>query len=479
VIDDNPAIHEDVRKILAPQPAELQELTASETLLFGARTGEDSTITPDPEFQIDSAYQGEEGIALADRARREDRPYAIAIVDARMPPGLDGIGTVARLWEKDPDILVVLCTAHSDYSWRQIRRRLPHPERLIVLKKPFDNIELQQLAEILTEKWWLARTARERLQRLEALIIERNRDVRCAPRIDAQLASLEASTQRMDAAEQRRSAIEHAMRYAVQENQLFLHYQPLVDIDTRCAVGLEALLRWRHPQLGLVSPAEFIPIAEQTGLIVPIGEFVLRSACAQVRRWEQTRIPVVPVAVNISAVQLNSPGIWSRVRQILQEEGGRPQHLALEITESSLMENVSRHAAALQALRADGVVIEIDDFGTGYSSLSCLKHLPLDSIKIDRSFVTHLGTSRTDETIVSAILTMARGLGLRVVAEGVETPEQLEVLERHGCEIAQGYYFCAPISSDDCRQLLVELAARTAFTDTLRLRNRPSLMPLS
>jgi EAL domain-containing protein (putative c-di-GMP-specific phosphodiesterase class I)/DNA-binding NarL/FixJ family response regulator len=476
VIDDNPAIHEDVRKILAPQPAEIGELAASEALLFGDRGEADAVTAPDLEYQIDSAFQGEDGVALAERARREHRPYAITFVDARMPPGLDGIETIARLWEKDPDIQVVLCTAYSDHSWQQIRRRLPHPERLIVLKKPFDNIEVQQLAESLTEKWWLARTERERLQRLEALIGERSHDAHFAHEIDPQLATCDRRGSQPDAAEQRRSAIEGAMAQAVQADQFYLHYQPLVDIATRSVVGLEALLRWKHPELGVVSPAEFIPIAEATGLIVPIGEFVLRSACAQVRRWQRAQVPVVPVAVNVSAVQLNSPGIWSRIRQILKEEDAQPQNLVLEITESSLMENASRHAAALQALRADGIDIEIDDFGTGYSSLSCLQHLPLDTIKIDRSFVTHLGTSRTEEAIVCAILAMAHSLGLRAVAEGVETPEQLEVLRRHGCEIAQGYYFCAPIPAVDCEKLLIDLAVRTSFTDTLRLKTQSSLV---
>jgi EAL domain-containing protein (putative c-di-GMP-specific phosphodiesterase class I) len=249
----------------------------------------------------------------------------------------------------------------------------------------------------------------------------------------------------------------------------------LVDIATRSVVGLEALLRWTHPELGAVSPAEFVPIAEATGLIVPIGDLVLHRVCAQVKRWERAQVPVVPVAVNVSVVQLNSPGIWARIRQIIEEEAAEPRNLVLEITESSLMENASRHAAELQALRADGIAIEIDDFGTGYSSLSCLQHLPLDTIKIDRSFVTHLGTSRTDEAIVGAILAMAHSLGLRVVAEGVETPQQLEVLGRYGCEFAQGYYFCAPIPADDCEQLLIDVAARTSFTDTLRLKRRPLL----
>jgi EAL domain-containing protein (putative c-di-GMP-specific phosphodiesterase class I)/DNA-binding NarL/FixJ family response regulator len=477
VVDDNPAIHADVRKILTPKLTGAGELAESEAALFG-----DPNDAPPPAasvFRIDSAYQGQDGIALVQKARAARQPYALAFVDARMPPGLDGIETITKMWQEDPNLLVVLCTAYSDHSWQEIRRRLPHPERLVILKKPFDNIEVQQLAESLTEKWRLARVEHTRLEVLERMINERKRDVLAAKQIDSQLIDSGSTSAQArpkgsgsDAASQRRAVIERALRDALQHNQLFLHYQPLVDIATRCVVGLEALLRWQHPQLGAVSPAEFIPVAEATGSIVPIGEFVLRSACAQIVSWERAQVPVVPVAVNFSAVQLDTPGIWQRVRQTLKEAGGQPHHLAIELTESTLMQNASRHNTDLRALRADGVSIEIDDFGTGYSSLSCLKHLPIDTIKIDRSFVTHLATSRTDETIVAAILAMAHSLGLRAVAEGVETPEQLGVLSRHGCEIAQGFYFCKPICAEECEQLLRDLATRTSFTDTLRLRKR-------
>jgi EAL domain-containing protein (putative c-di-GMP-specific phosphodiesterase class I) len=414
------------------------------------------------------------------RALEDGRSYALAFVDARMPPGWDGVETIARLWEQDPDVLVVLCTAYSDYSWREIRERLTHPERLVILKKPFDNIEALQLADSLTEKWRLARAERRHLQELERMIGERNRDVLAMRSIDAQLAdgkpsSVAAGGGTCNEAEgpaQRRNVLERALREALPRNQLSLCYQPLVDIATGCVVSLEALLRWQHPQLGAVSPAEFIPIAEETGLILPIGEFVLRSACRQVVRWERAGVSVVPIAVNVSGVQLQSGEIWDSVRRILREEGCEPQHLALELTESTLVKNASRHTAAMQRLRADGVAMEIDDFGTGYSSLSCLKHLPIDTVKIDRSFVSHLETNKTDEVIVGAILAMTHSLGLRAVAEGVETAAQLEVLRRHRCEFAQGFYFCKPISVGECEQLLVDLASRTSFTDTLRLRKR-------
>jgi len=467
VIDDNPAIHEDVRKILTHCPTGCAELAAAEAVLFGDPGAIELLAARSPEFKVDSAYQGLDGVALVASAHANQTPYALAFIGGRMPPGPDGIETIARVWQADPNVEVVLCTAHSDYSWQQIRERLPHPERLIILKKPFDAIEVQQLAESLTEKWRLARlerkrVAKERVAQLKEMIAARNSVLRAV--------SPGSTPQGVPVC--RRAMIERALGDALQADQLFVHYQPLVDIATRRVTGLEALLRWRHPELGLVAPGEFIPVAEETGLIVPIGEFVLRSTCAQLARWEACGVPVVPVAVNISAVQLRSGGVWERVRQILQEARVQPRYIALELTESTLMENASEHAGPLQSLRADGVSVEIDDFGTGYSSLSCLKHLPLDGIKIDRSFVTQLETSRTDQTIVAAILTMTHSLGLRTVAEGVETGAQLEVLGRLGCEIAQGYYFSPPVSAKECERLLVDLAGRMSFAERLRLRKR-------
>jgi len=455
VIDDTPAIHADIRKVLSPCAEDCHDSSDFEAVSL---------------YQIDSAYQAKDGADLASRARSIGRPYTLAIVDGRMSLGLEGIETIANLWEADPDIRVVLCTAHPDYVWQQIRRLLLHPERLVILKKPFDTTEVRQVAASLVENWRLGRNEREPLARLETLTALRKSDARAGGRLQIQHRCDPHSQKDLTA--KRRTLIELALHEALVKNQFFLHYQPLVEIATRCVVGLEALLRWHHPELGSVSPAEFIPIAEQTGVIIPIGEFVLRCVCSQLVRWESAQVPVVPIAVNVSAVQLKSCGVWERMRQILSEAGVQPKQLVLELTESSLMENVSQLKADLQSLRTDGVAIEIDDFGTGYSSLSCLKQLPLDSIKIDRSFVTHLETSETDRAIVGAILAMARSLGLRVVAEGVESVGQLQVLSRFGCEVAQGYYFSAPMGAQECEELLIDFAARKSFTDTLRLAKR-------
>jgi EAL domain-containing protein (putative c-di-GMP-specific phosphodiesterase class I) len=240
-------------------------------------------------------------------------------------------------------------------------------------------------------------------------------------------------------------------------------------VATRRAVGLEALVRWQHPRQGFIAPSLFIPLAEESDLILELGEFVLRTACEQIKTWERAGVPVVPLAVNISALQLQRAGFADSVRRVLRETGMQAEQLALEITESALMENMQERVAELQSLRADGVGIEIDDFGTGYSSLSYLKQLPIDTVKIDRSFIHNIDSNPVDAAIVSAIFAMAQTMRLRVVAEGVETQGQLQVLGRYGCAYAQGYYFSKPLRAEDCRKLLIELAARPAFTETLRM----------
>jgi EAL domain-containing protein (putative c-di-GMP-specific phosphodiesterase class I) len=262
------------------------------------------------------------------------------------------------------------------------------------------------------------------------------------------------------------------LRRALKGNQFVLHYHPLIAIANRRIVGLEALARWEHPQLGLVPPSRFIPIAEDSGLIVPIGEHILRTVCEQVVRWQAAGVPTVPVAVNWSAIQLQRQSVVDVVHRILGETGMKPELLSLEITEGTLMRNARQHAAALQALRDSGVRIQIDDFGTGYSSLSYLRELPIDTLKIDRSFVEQVNDNAADRAIVSAILAMAKSLGLRVVAEGVETAAQLEALSRHGCEVAQGFFFSRPLPAEECSVLLRELTTRPSFTDTLRMRLR-------
>jgi EAL domain-containing protein (putative c-di-GMP-specific phosphodiesterase class I) len=238
-------------------------------------------------------------------------------------------------------------------------------------------------------------------------------------------------------------------------------------------VSFEALVRWQHPKLGLITPGEFIPVAEASGLMAPLGEFVLRSVCQQVVAWTQEQLPVVRVAVNLSPAQLESQCIGVLVRSILHETLAQPHQLALELTGSTLLKNAQKHGKALQGLRGDGVRIGIDDFGTGYSILSYLKQLPVDILKIDRSLIRQLDTNGSDEAIVAAIVVLARSFGLEAVAEGVETPGQLQILAHHGCEVAQGFYFSRPLPADKCGELLLDIAQRSSLTDTMRLRIAP------
>lgn len=274
----------------------------------------------------------------------------------------------------------------------------------------------------------------------------------------------------MNARMRQRLELMQALKLALERDELTVFYQPVVDIATRRVLSLEALVRWQHPRRGLISPADFIPIAEESGLIVPLGERVLRQVCEQIVRWQKEEVPVVPVAVNLSPQQFQRQSVSQLVQEMLRQTGLDASYLAIEITEGSLMSDVSRYINDLQALRAMGVHILVDDFGTGYSSLSYLKHLPLDTLKIDRSFINNVDTNSADTAIVSAILAMARSLGLKVVAEGVETKQQLAVLDKQGCQMAQGYYFSRPVPAEQCVALLRELAKRPSFTDTLRMQ---------
>jgi EAL domain-containing protein (putative c-di-GMP-specific phosphodiesterase class I) len=251
--------------------------------------------------------------------------------------------------------------------------------------------------------------------------------------------------------------LESDLRAAIERAELRLHYQPIVTLDDGAIVGFEALLRWQHPRRGLVPPLSFIPMAEETGLIVPIGRWVLETACRRAARWRRAAVKAgrtpPSVSVNLSARQFNSDELVDDVTRILEETGLEPTALELEITESVVMDQSEAGVRALRQLRDLGVHLVLDDFGTGYSSLSYLKHLPLDTIKVDRSFVAGLdGTA--DRSIVDAVIALAHGLGIGVVAEGIETASQLERLRELGCDLGQGYLFSRPVPADRVARLL-------------------------
>ncbi|MBC7804311.1 MAG: EAL domain-containing protein [Candidatus Parcubacteria bacterium] len=251
-----------------------------------------------------------------------------------------------------------------------------------------------------------------------------------------------------------RLAMESDLRRALERNEFVLHYQPKIDLATGAVGGMEALLRWRHPVRGLVAPAEFVPLAEETGLIVPIGQWVLRTACEQNRAWQAQGLSSLCVAVNLSARQFSQETLLQDVARVLSDTGLDASLLELEITESMVMRNPAHAVALLDSLKAMGVRLSIDDFGTGYSSLSYLKRFPIDNIKIDRSFIQDLPADGEDAAITRAIIAMAHSLRLTVVAEGVETDKQRHFLHQHGCDEMQGFLFSRPLTAEDFLRLL-------------------------
>ena len=261
---------------------------------------------------------------------------------------------------------------------------------------------------------------------------------------------------------------ETELRRALERQEFVVHYQPLVDLAQGTIIGFEALVRWRHPKYGLVPPAKFIPLAEDTGLILPLDQLVLRTACQQARAWVE-RLPAgVPlrISVNLSARQFQHAGLVDDVAQALHDTGLEPHRLQLEITESVVMHSASMALATLQKLKRLGVQLAIDDFGTGYSSLSYLQHLPVDTLKIDRTFVECLEHDGAAAAIAQAIITLAQTLDLHTVAEGVETSAQQRALHALGCEFGQGFFFAKPLPSADATMVLLERFANNAWRIT-------------
>jgi EAL domain-containing protein (putative c-di-GMP-specific phosphodiesterase class I) len=247
-----------------------------------------------------------------------------------------------------------------------------------------------------------------------------------------------------------RLTLENSLRLAIQRKEFFLMYQPQMDISSGKISGVEALVRWQHPELGLVPPAQFVPIAEDSGLIVPIGEWVLRTACAQAKKWQCEGLPAVSIAVNVSAVQFHQRGFVDLVSRVLRESGLSPQYLELELTESLILSNADVLPAMLKELKAIGVKLAIDDFGTGYSSFSYLRRFQVHKLKIDRSFVQGVSVDADSAAITSAIIGLAKSLNMKTIAEGVENIEQLAFLQAHDCGEIQGYYFSKPLLADEC-----------------------------
>jgi diguanylate cyclase (GGDEF)-like protein len=611
IIDDTPSIHLDFRKILSPEPADESSLACCEEALFGAAK------PARPSFDLDSAYQGQEALALVERAVAEGRPYAMAFTDMRMPPGWDGLETIERLWKVDPHLQIALCTAYSDYSWEAMAERLEFGDQLLVLKKPFDSLEIRQMASALTWKWQMAQDATLKMISLERTIEDRvhellkvshllqydvltdlpnstllgdrlTQSLALSRRHGKQLAvmflgldrfkrinnalghpvgdemlkrvgqSLVATIRASDSVfrygsdefvviladihhpqqtkgiaekllaavstlqhiaahdltvtaslgisifpddgfdalvlikkaetamrnvkesapndygffiddmnlrAREQQSIESGIRLALDRKEFVLHYQPKLDLKSGKVVGAEALIRWLKPGFGWVYPSDFIGVAEDSGLIVPLSKWVLAEACRQTCAWQAAGLPPISMSVNISAIDFRQRGFVDGIVQILEETGLDPALLELEITESVLMQNVDATVTTLQAIKALGVRLAIDDFGTGYSSLSYLRRFPIDVLKIDQSFVRGLSIDSNDAALVSAIISLGKSLNLNIIAEGVETLEQLDFLKANHCEEGQGYFFSKAVEPQAFAQLLNTVGLRAPPDD--------------
>lgn len=598
VVDDNPNIYQDLVKVLTTEKKannELEELQSKLSL-----NGKAHPVLP--RFRIDSASQGEEGVGLIEASVRSGDPYAVAFVDIRMPPGIDGIETIEKIWKIDPDVQVVICTAYSDYSWEKMVEKLGDHENLLVLKKPFDAVAVRQLSMALTKKWLLLHESRDHTEDLEKKIHERTKSLEFQATHDAltglpnrlglmtfleeliqrsessmslfailfldldrfklindsfshfagdqmlvqfskrilnnlrqidylariggdefiivlsdfknsdfvtaivtklldklnetfsienhdivALASIgvcifpyngktaeeliknadvamyrakesggnqfQFYNQEIDRKNIQRLILEAELHQAIRNNEFYLCYQPQYDYGSEKLLSVEALIRWHHPKKGDLLPIDFVPLAEEVWLLVLIGEWVLRTACTQIKKWQDQGLPLIKVAVNVTTHQFMQPNFVQMVENILTEIQLEPKYLELELTENIMIRD--RDAVEkLPKLKALGVSLAIDDFGTGYSSLSYLKKFPLDKLKIDRSFIKNIQLNKCDEVIIQAIISMAKSLNLEVTAEGVETKEQLDFLKKNACMEIQGFYFSKPLNSSDCEKLL-------------------------
>ncbi|HEX8341771.1 MAG TPA: EAL domain-containing protein [Tepidisphaeraceae bacterium] len=762
IVDDNRSVHTDFKKILVPETGgSLIDAAADE--LFGSTTTSALAIES---FELSFAAQGQEALELVRAALAAATPFAMMFVDMRMPPGWDGVETIARIWAIDPEIQVVLSTAYSDYSWEQITAKLGRTDRLLILKKPFDPVEVRQLANALTQKWALSRQANlklgemqgmvnEQTQRLQAEVDERRRseaalqqieeryalavsgandgiwdwdiksdriyfstrwkallgygesdigsepnewfsrvhaddvvsfrsgidahlqgktdhlhaehrmlhkdgtyhwmlcrgvvvrdavgtayraagslsnisgqkaaedELRRAARIDkltglpnralvldrlqnaierhrrvkethyavlfldfdrfkmvndclgheagdrllVEIARrLESTVRTVDSVSheahtctasrlggdefvvlldglraaadaklvadriltalcvpyslgeheiistasigivtseyghewaedvlrdadtamyeakaagkgravlfdeamrtrvERKLELENGLRRALEARQFVLHYQPIMSLITGRVEGFEALVRWNHPQYGVISPGEFIPVAEETGLIIPIGAWVFREALRQLAQWWTTfgRDAVPSISVNVSRAQLTLHGLPELLSKIARDEDVDPSAIHIEVTESAIMADTRHAVEILTRIKAEGFKIDMDDFGTGYSSLSSLHQFPIDVLKIDRSFIVDLDRGRELAAFVNAICLLARNLDITVIAEGVETPEQITMLQSLDCQAAQGYAFARPMPAEKVPEFLASLTAKVA-----------------
>ena len=603
VIDDNPSIHKDFYKILNKSNEEASDIDRAEAELFGE---EFEDVAPEVTFELDSAMQGQEGLDKIQNALEQHRPYAMAFVDMRMPPGWDGLKSIEEIWKIAADTQIVICTAYSDHTWIDICDRLGHSENLLILKKPFDEMEVSQTAIALTKKWALAKQARLKQQELESLVDERTAQLKHAashdsltglpnrkefhdrlhneltnpknkskntavflididhfknindtfghpagdevicgvakrlqecvrqhdtvarlggdefaiiqPSVDnteeiynigkrlkkaiaepfmidghsictgisvgvavapidgtqsdqllknADLALYRAKGDgrgclrffetEMEEFMQARHQMETQIRHGLAKEEFVIHYQPLFDSKTNKVCGMEALVRWQNPVHGLMAPIQFINIAEETGLILPLGDWVISQACKDAKNWPAD----IRVAVNVSAVQIKSEQFIDSVVNAINHSGIDPDRLEIEITESILLAENGSIIDTLMALRELGVRVVMDDFGTGFSSLSYLQSFPFDKLKIDMSFVHNANEDKSSQAIVNTVANLGKCLDIETTAEGVETEQQLEKIIADGYSQFQGFLRGKPRPvAEITNEYFLELEAR-------------------
>lgn len=620
VVDDEPAVLDAYRQVLAPlataaDRAAIDELRTRLFLAGGGTSIGGKPAVPARAFEAVYCASAEAAVTAVRDACAAKRPFAVAFLDMRMPPGSDGAWAAERIRAIDPQLEIVLCTAYSDIDPAEIGRRVPPEDKLFYLQKPFHPHEIRQMATALGEKranaerratelaefdglTGLPNRTRflERLQQAvqaarqhrhllaviyidldnfkrinEALghvagdevlrlvaqrfreILRRDdevariatapvsvddiarlggdqfvvllhalRDPQDAGIVAGRLAQPVVATSRllpapvtvtssvgiavcpvdssddealfrqagiamhsakrqgrgmvayfdakMNTGAQSRFSLETQLQCALERNELALHYQPQFNLETGRIAGMEALLRWSAGGIGVVPPEEFIPLAEETGLILPIGEWALRTACRQHVAWHEAGLPAGRLGVNVSCLQFTQRNFRELVADVLAETGLAPHLLELEITESLMMRDEDWTREILADLRRLGISIAIDDFGMGYSTLGRLSEFPVNRLKIDRAFVHNIENLGGHATIIAAIVSMARALGLEVVAEGVENFNQLLMLQEHKCTEVQGFLLSRPLPASDAERLLERLGSSTATSRTMRLR---------
>jgi diguanylate cyclase (GGDEF)-like protein len=646
LVDDNPEIHKDIMGILRPQQD--NPLAIVEAELFGDVSPDDRKRSP-VQYELESAFQGEQALTMVEQAIRAGRPYSMAIVDIRMPPGWDGIETIERLRQVDPALQIVICSAYSDYSWKAIDERLQATDWLLILRKPFEHAEIRQLASALTEKWNLGVKASLNIEALEELVkdhalqvqqanieIEKrngsladandrlSREMHARQLVDAEIRHIafhdvltslpnraflmdrlnecvdrgkrqkgyrfavlfididsfklvndslghragdqlltqfasamlgamrtmeasirpshdtvarlggdefivllddirdgdnvmsvarriqqltclpldvggrrmtpnisigaaisqneyddgidvlrDADTALYHAKEQgkgkiamfdqamrsrvlERADVENDLQLAIANQEFVVYYQPIVSLATGKIVCLEALVRWEHPTRGLLPPDAFIPVAEQTGMIQAIGEQVLEQVAGQLGEWRATlpQAANLAVSVNLSAAQIVGNQLLDQVDRCLEQYGLEPSSLRIELTETTAMRNPELSKQVIDALVARGIEVYLDDFGTGYSSLSTLHTLPFAAIKLDKSFIASSESDAEVATTIRAMVMIAEHRNMRLIAEGIETFEQVTALRGLDCEYGQGFFFARPLSAHAIGEVL-------------------------